>query len=207
MCDRLRDLCNHFYMNKKKAPIILASASPRRIGLLKEWGVKFKVMPSHIHEHTIMKQPSGIVMDLALQKARSVAAKIRKGIVIGADTIVVLDGHIIGKPKDELHSREILSKLNGSVHRVYTGIAVIDTVTGKEKVTYEVSRVKMRRLTSYELTRLAGKHMDKAGAYAVQEKGDQFVEKIYGDYYNVVGLPYSKSRTLLKQFGISLKVI
>ena len=126
---------------------------------------------------------------------------------IGADTIVVLNGHIIGKPKDELHSREILSKLNGSVHRVYTGVAAINAGTGKKEVVYEVSRVRMRRLSSYELTRLAGKHMDKAGAYAVQEKGDQFVEKIYGDYYNVVGLPYSKTKFLLKHFGITLKAV
>ena len=192
-------------MKIKSPSIILASASPRRIGLLKEWGLKFRVLPSNIHEHSSLIKPSGIVMELALQKARSVAGKHRKGIVIGADTIVVLNGHIIGKPKDELHSREILSKLNGSVHRVYTGVAVIDAASGKEKFGYEVSRVKMRRLTSYELTRLAGKHMDKAGAYAVQETGDQFVEKIYGDYYNVVGLPYTKTKGLLKQFGIGLK--
>lgn len=192
-------------MKKNTLPIILASASPRRTGLLKAWGLKFKVMPSCIDEHTSSKKPSGIVMDLALQKARSIAGKLKKGIVIGADTIVVLGGHIIGKPKDELHSREILSKLNGSVHRVYTGVAAVDAGSGREKVAYEVSRVKMRRLTSYELTRLAGRHMDKAGAYAVQEKGDQFVEKIYGDYYNVVGLPYSKTKILLKQFGIALR--
>jgi len=192
-------------MKKNKLPVILASVSPRRIGLLKEWGVKFKVIPSHISEQTLLIKPSEIVKDLALKKAKSVAAKLKKGLVIGADTIVVLGGHIIGKPKDELHSREILSKLNGSIHRVYTGVAAVNAETGDEKTVFEVSRVKMKRLTSYELTKFAGKHMDKAGAYAVQEKADAFVEKIYGDYYNVVGLPYLKTKKLLKGFGITLR--
>ncbi|MCX5781628.1 MAG: Maf family protein [Elusimicrobia bacterium] len=188
-----------------KSPVILASVSPRRIALLKQWGLKFKIIPSHIKEHTLLKKPSFIVKELALRKAESVAKKLKEGLVIGADTIVVLKGHIIGKPADELHSREILKKLNGSFHKVYTGIAVIDSKTNQKKVDYEVSRVKMRKLSDTEINKLAGKHMDKAGAYAVQEKDDAFVEKIFGDYYNVVGLPYKKTKKLLKYFNIKLK--
>jgi septum formation protein len=185
--------------------VILASASPRRIGLLKEWGLKFKIIPSHISEHTRLKKPSAIVTELALRKANVTAKKLSRGLVIGADTIVVLKGHIIGKPQSKLHSGEILSQLNGSIHRVYTGVALVDAENSRTEVGYEVSRVKMRKLTPGEIKKFSGKHMDKAGAYAVQEKDDDFVEKIYGDYYNVVGLPYRKTKELLKKFGINIK--
>jgi septum formation protein len=187
--------------------IILASASPRRQKLLKEWGVKFKTVPSRIIENTVFKAPYRIVTDLALQKAESVAKNFKAGIVIGADTIVVLKGEIIGKPDNPAHAARILAKLNGSYHRVYSGIAVIDAATRKTRTAFEVSRVKMRKLSSDEISKFSHKHLDKAGAYAVQEKGDAFVEKIEGDYFNVVGLPYDKLKAVLSGFNIKLRKI
>jgi len=182
-------------------PIILASASPRRIHLMKEWGIPFRVKPSHIEENTRYRRPHEHVKDLALQKARTVAATLAKGIVIGADTIVVLKGQIIGKPENREDAERILGLLNGSYHRVYTGIAIVDACCGMTRVAYAMSRVKMRCLPHGEIQRLSGKHMDKAGAYAVQEESDAFVEKIEGDYFNVVGLPRKELRELLKSFG------
>lgn len=185
--------------------IILASASPRRRKLLKEWGVKFRAVSSNITEKTNFKNPARIVMDLARQKAASVAKKFKTGIVIGADTIVVLKGEIIGKPAGPADAARILSKLNGSYHRVYSGIAVIDAATGRLRAAFEVSRVKMRKLSADEVKKFSSKHLDKAGAYAVQEKGDAFVEKIEGDYFNVVGLPYARLKQTLAAFRIKIK--
>ena len=184
--------------------IILASGSPRRIQLLKEWGVTYTVRPSGADEETALVRPSAIVTCLALRKAVSVAKETGEGLVIGADTIVVLKGEIIGKPVDPADALRILRNLNGSWHRVYTGIAVVDAATGTSRVDYEVSRVKMRRFSEQELSLLAGKHMDKAGAYAVQEQDDAFVERIEGDYFNVVGLPYGTLQQLLLPFKIRL---
>jgi septum formation protein len=191
--------------NFKTNPVILASVSPRRIGLLKQCGLKFRVFPSHIKENTTHKNPINIVKDLALQKAGHVAKKFSKGIIIGADTIVVYKKKIIGKPKSTKDAGRILSMLNGTFHRVYTGIAVIDAQSGKVRSACEVSRVKMRKLSAEEIKGFSGKHMDKAGAYAVQEKDDAFVDHIDGDYYNVVGLPLKKLAGLLKNFKIKLR--
>jgi septum formation protein len=187
----------------KTPKIILASASPRRKQILAELGLKFSIVPSNIREETSHKRPSSIVVDLALQKAGSVASKLRSGLVVGADTIVVLKGEIIGKPRDRKDAANILRKLSGSCHRVYTGLAVIDAETGRTVKAFEMSKVKMRRIAPGELERLAGKHMDKAGAYAVQEKDDAFVEKIEGDYFNVVGLPVGLFKRMLRKFGIN----
>ncbi|MCB4792103.1 MAG: Maf family protein [Elusimicrobia bacterium] len=186
--------------------IILASSSPRRFELLKECGLKFKVIPASIKENTRYKNPAKIVERLSLKKALFVGNKLKDGLVIGADTIVVLKGRIIGKPKDKKDAFRILSMLNGTYHRVYTGVAVVDAKTLKYKVGHEVSRVKMRKLSKEEINNFTGKHMDKAGAYSVQEQEDAFVEKIEGDYYNVVGLPLRKLAALLRAFKIKLTV-
>lgn len=183
--------------------IILASASERRIQLLKKWGLKFKIYPSNIKEISNHKRPSAIVKDLALQKAENVRNQFKNSVIISADTIVVLDGKIIGKPKNCEHSDEILKNLNGSIHKVYTGVAVLSPE--KSVVFYDAAKVKMKKLSEEKLKTLAGKHMDKAGAYAVQDKNDNFVEKICGDYFTVVGLPYVKLRKELKKFSINIK--
>lgn len=183
--------------------IILASQSPRRIELLKKWGLSFKVIPSTIKEKIIHKRPSSIVKSLSYQKAKSVKQENPGAIVIGADTIVVLNGKIVGKPKNKEHSIQILNELNGSFHKVYTGVTILSD--NKKFVFYDVAKVKMQKLSDEKLKTLFGKHMDKAGAYAVQDKDDCFVKKIYGDYYTVVGMPYIKLKKELKKFKIYLK--
>lgn len=183
--------------------IILASKSPRRIELLKKWGLSFQVIPSSIKEKITHKRPSSIVKSLAYQKAKDIKEKNPETIVIGADTIVVLNGKIVGKPKNKAHSIQILNELNGSLHKVYTGVAILST--NKEVVFYDVAKVKMQKLSYEKLQTLFGKHMDKAGAYAVQDKDDCFVKKIYGDYYTVVGMPYIKLKKELKKIKIALK--
>jgi len=186
--------------------IVLASASPRRISLMKEWGFSCIVTPSHIRENTRFIRPSAIVKDLAVRKASAVALTIDSGIVLGADTIVVLNGAIIGKPKNHADAIRILKALSGSFHAVYTGIALIDAASGAQVVDYDVARVKMRRFDPAEITGLAGKHLDKAGAYAVQETEDRFVDSIKGDYYTVVGLPKKKLFECLNKMSALLKI-
>ena len=186
--------------------IILASGSPRRISLLKEWGLKFEVLPSGADETTKLERPSSIVKELSLRKGRDVAKTIHgKAVIISADTMVLLNGKITGKPKNKKDSEKILRELNGSFHKVYTGVAVIDKTSNKESVFYDIAKVKMKKLSEENLRKLFGKHMDKAGAYAVQDSNDGFVEKIYGDYYTVVGLPFFKLKKELGHFGIKLK--
>ncbi|HBU69569.1 MAG TPA: septum formation protein Maf [Elusimicrobia bacterium] len=184
--------------------IILASGSPRRIELLKKCGLKFKIIPSGACEETLKRMPSAIVRELALRKADFVAKNNPQAVVIGADTIVVLKGEIIGKPKHAKDAARILANLNGSYHRVYSGVALV--CAGKKTVEYAVSRVKMRRLSAGEIADFSHKHLDKAGAYAVQEKGDAFVEKIEGDYFNVVGLPMKLLKRMLKKYSVNLDI-
>lgn len=188
-------------MQNKK--IILASLSPRRIELLKKWGLKFNVIPSNIDEKHNFKRPSSIVKYLSYKKAENVKLQHPNSIVIGSDTIVVLNGKILGKPKNKKHSIEIIKELNGSLHKVYTGVSIL---SDNRKVTfYDVAFVRMQMLPNEQLKNLFGKHMDKAGSYAVQDKDDCFVKKIYGDYYTVVGLPYIRLKKELKNFNIYLK--
>jgi septum formation protein len=186
--------------NKK---IILASCSPRRIALLKQWGLSFRIIPSNINEISNLKKPSYIVKDLALKKASFVASQHQNVIVLAADTLVVLNGKIIGKPKDKKESEKTIKELNGSTHKVYTGVAIIEG--NKKTVFYDIANVKMKKLLPKNLKQLFGKHMDKAGSYAIQDSKDKFVEKIYGDYYTVVGLPYIKLAKEFKKFDIYLK--
>lgn len=189
-------------MKSKNAPcIVLASASPRRIELMRAWGFSFEVRPSNISEETTLRRPSAVVRDLAARKAAAVAPTVASGIVLGADTIVVLNGEQIGKPKDPADAARILRALSGSYHAVYTGIALIDAATGVRVVDYDVARVRMRRFDPHELPALAGKHLDKAGAYAVQETEDAFVDRIEGDYFTVVGLPREKLFACLKRLA------
>ena len=189
----------------KNKKVILASASPRRISLLKEWGLDFDIVPSGADESTNLVKPSYIVKALSYRKGKDVAGKKVDGLVLAADTIVVLNGKIVGKPKDKKDSENIIRELNGSMHRVYTGVAIIDNMLQKQSVFYDYADVKMKKLPEVSLRQLFGKHMDKAGAYAVQDTDDDFVEKIYGDYYTVVGLPYIKLFKELLKFGIKLK--
>ncbi|MDR2616797.1 MAG: Maf family protein [Endomicrobium sp.] len=192
-----------YYCTLSSKRIILASCSPRRISLLKQWGLSFLVIPSNTNETSYLKKPSFIVKELALRKANSIAKQYKNSVVLAADTIVVLNGQVIGKPKDKKESKKIIKELNGSIHKVYTGVAIVEG--DSRDVFYDVSKVKMKKLPQKNLKQLFGKHMDKAASYAIQDSQDDFVEKIYGDYYTVVGLPYIKLTQELKKFNIYLK--
>jgi len=187
--------------------ITLASASPRRRELLNQIGLKFRVVASDIEEPMgDIENAEEAVKTLALKKARLVAEKVKEGLVIAADTIVVYKGKIFGKPKDTNEAREMLEKLSGRTHDVITGLVAMNAKTGEKIVECVRTKVKMRKLTSEEIGGYIATRepFDKAGAYAIQGKGALLVEKINGCYYNVVGLPLPKLSEMLAKFGVNL---
>jgi septum formation protein len=192
----------------KMKKIILASASPRRCEILRQMGVSFETIVSNVDEQTdasILMELQ--VISLALQKAQDVANKISENaIVIGADTLVSINGVILGKPRDTDEAFAFLKLLSGKWHYVYTGIALIDKETGIIKTDYEKTKVKIANITDKHILNYidSGEPMDKAGAYAIQGKGALLVERIEGCYFNVVGLPVVKLNALLQDFGLSL---
>lgn len=188
-------------------PLILASTSPRRVELLRQIGCHFDVIPSHVSEELPPGlDPASAVMELALRKARSVAANVTTGIVIGADTVVVSNGMILGKPKDHGDAVRMLTELSGKVHSVFTGLAVVDASKKTERVDYVETRVRFRELAPEEIKFYvaSGEPFDKAGAYGIQGLGAILVEKIDGCYFNVVGLPLSKLVLILRELGVSI---
>lgn len=165
--------------------------------LLKNFGLKFVVIPANIAEYIPQKirNFADFVMGLAYEKAAYVAKK-HDGIVLGADTIVVLNGKVLGKPQNKHQARQMLKMLSGRVHKVYTGLVIADFVNSMIYKTYEVTKVKFRKLSDKEISFYVsgGSPMDKAGAYGIQDDfGSTFVERINGDYFNVVGLPIVKT--------------
>lgn len=179
--------------------IILASASPRRSELMTLAGFRFDVICADIDEIVPEKAlPQEVVMSLALQKAQAVAKDHRKSAVVGSDTVVALDGKILGKPCSEKEAAEMLRSLSGRIHKVFTGVAI---VCG-EKVTsfFEETEVEFYPLTDQEILDYVatGEPMDKAGAYGIQGRGAVLVKRINGDYFNVMGLPISKVYRELK---------
>lgn len=178
--------------------IILASGSPRRRELLAQAGYTFEIEVSDADEHITADSPGEMVEKLAFRKAEAVAQlhldEEEPCIVIGADTIVTLEGDILGKPEGEQDAMRMLSALSGRTHQVYTGVAIFLLWNGeskKNRIFHECTDVMMRELTEEEICRYiaAGEPMDKAGAYGIQGKAAVFVSGIRGDYYNVVGLP------------------
>ncbi|KXS36683.1 MULTISPECIES: Maf family protein [unclassified Candidatus Frackibacter] len=187
--------------------IVLASASPRRQELLEQIGVDFVTIPSNIDEGQIrIKSPTKLARHLALSKAKNVAKRVGNSLVIGADTIVVYEDEVLGKPNSKDEAFTMLSKLSGKEHQVITGLAVIDTNTLNQKVIYEVTEVTMRQFTNQEISDYiaTGEPMDKAGAYAIQERGAIFVDKITGSFSNVVGLPLTKLFVICQELGYRL---
>jgi septum formation protein len=182
--------------------IILASSSPRRKELLKKLGITFKITPSNIEEKiTEGIPPEQLAKRLAYKKAKAVADKIKSGLVIGADTIVVVKGRIIGKPTSFEDAQNMLKLLSDTAHKVITGIAIIDAKTKRSSICYETSTVKIRRIKKKDIERLARLHLDKAGSYAAQEDNDALIEKVDGNFCNVVGLPIKKLKKMLENFG------
>ncbi len=187
----------------KNQTFILASASPRRKEILQSIGIEALIQPSNAEEN--MEQdilPDMLVQQLALLKAADVAKGKGSGYyVIGADTIVYDGKHIMGKPNSAHHAAQVLQNLAGNWHEVYTGIAVISTTTGKGATRVECSRVHFKPLSRMEIAAYieTGEYLDKAGGYGIQGKGALLVDRIEGDYFNIVGFPVSKFHDLLKE--------
>lgn len=183
-------------MLKTKTPIFLASKSPRRYDMMHMLGFNFDIFPSDVEEIINLNySPTKNVKQISLDKCLNVVEKIKEGIVIAADTIVVLDGKIIGKPRSKVNARQILGSLSGRMHLVYTGFTIADKKTNKIITDYSKTKVFFRDLTKSEIHDYveSGSPMDKAGAYGIQDDyGSVFVEKIIGCYYNVLGFPASK---------------
>jgi len=180
--------------------LILASSSPRRQAILKRLGYKFDVITAGIKENTLKKRPSGKVMDLALKKAFGVAALYPTAVVVGGDTLVYCKGEVLGKPKDKKDALRLLKKENGSWQSVYSGLAVICKAKNKILTGYDVTHCKARLLDDKALLELSGKHLDKAGAYAMQDKDDMFIERCEGSADNVVGFPSELFLEMIKEF-------
>lgn len=182
---------------------ILASQSPRRRELLSRMVPEFEVITDDSDEVLIPDEiPERTVQRLAEEKARNVAEKAKTdALILAADTVVVLHNQILGKPKDEADAFRMLSALSGNSHQVFTGIAVLDTKTGRCETAAEMTKVTFRTLTDKEIRRYieSKEPMDKAGAYGIQDKGALLVEGIEGDYFNVVGLPLCRLGTLLRE--------
>ncbi len=185
--------------------VILASASPRRRKLIENLKIEYETAAAGCEEVTVPgEHPSDTVKRLSEAKARWVAERCgADAVVIGADTVVAIDGKILGKPADENEAAEMLRLLSGKTHRVYTGLTVIGG--GKTVSEYVETRVKFYDLTDSQIERYiaTGEPMDKAGAYGIQKYGSLLVEEICGDYFNVVGLPVGRlDRILRNDFGI-----
>lgn len=192
--------------------IVLASSSPRRKFLLEQIGLQFSVVDSGVDEKLDRSlKPREQAEELALQKAEAVAERCREQgrggvIVVGADTVVEIEGEVLGKPKDEEEARWMLGKLSGKAHRVITGFSIIDTDLDKVRTGSVETVVHFRRLNMREIGEYVKREnvLDKAGAYGVQGVGAIFIERIEGDYFNVVGLPLCELVMELREFGVEV---
>jgi septum formation protein len=192
-------------MSSDKPQIILASASPRREQLLREMRLRFTVVrPDGIEEAHTGATPRVLAMQNAQRKARAVAGRHPDSFVIGADTIVVLDGKLFGKPRDIEDAHRMLGQLAGRRHEVITGVCLLHRSLDTELTFTDTTRVWMRPLALPEIAGYLGKinPLDKAGAYAIQEHGEGIVERIEGSYDNVMGLPTERLRATLERIGL-----
>lgn len=191
-------------MPESEPRIILASSSPRRAALLRQIGIEFELAPSQVGERPHPDEaPADYITRIARAKVIAVARAREAGLVLGADTVVVLEGRLLGKPEDEADARRMLRQLAGKWHAVMTGVALYDVATRREAADYDKTLVKFAQLTDREIewyTR-TGEPMDKAGAYGIQGLGGLFVDEIAGNYYNVVGLPLPLVYRLARQLG------
>ncbi len=193
-------------------PLVLASASPRREALLRQVGLAFEVRPSGVAEvGTVLAaggSPAEFVRQYAYQKALDVATHYHRALVLGADTVVTLDGHLLGKPESPEQAADMLRLLSGRTHEVHTGLALV-RVGGEPidpQVDHVVTKVTFRSLPADEIAAYVatGEPLDKAGAYGIQGRGAVLVAGIEGDYYNVVGLPLARLAEMLRHFGVSI---
>lgn len=187
--------------------IVLASASPRRKELLEKIGLKFEVDPSNSVEYiSPALMPDEIAKSISSEKALAIAGKYQNAIIIAADTFIVFEGKIMGKPSTEADAKKMLTTLSGRVHSVMTGFTILDTENKKILSKSVETIIYMKELTPQEIDAYVESQepLDKAGAYAIQGLGAVLVEGIEGDYYNVMGLPLNALVESLNEFGISI---
>ena len=196
--------CTPMKDSQSKRVVILASASPRRQLLLRQIGLRFVVRPSSVSERFSAKEtPAANAKRIALEKAGAVARGRLEGIIIGADTVVVVENRILGKPRTRAEAARMLRLLSGRWHTVITGYALVDAETKRHMSATVRTRVKFRKLGREEIRRYvaSGSPMDKAGAYGIQDDyGAVFVEEVRGCFYNVVGFPLSRFLVSLSEF-------
>lgn len=185
----------------------MASASPRRIELLGALKIEFEVVPSNADESAEDGlSPDKLVEMLAKAKASVVSEMRPHDLVLGADTVVVLEDQVLGKPKDDGDAARMLRMLQGKSHEVYTGICLKRAADGFERTAHEVTEVRFLPMSEEEISSYVrtGEPLDKAGAYAIQGFGTLFISGITGDYFNVVGLPVRLVATMLKEAGMEV---
>ena len=194
-------------MSGQKTKFILASASPRRVEIMTTLGLDFEAAaPDIVEEQLDGEAPADFVVRSARAKVDAVASRVESGIVVGADTVVVIDGRPLGKPASPDDAREMLRLLSGRWHAVMTGVAVRDVEGAREVAEHDKTLVRFRELTDDEIDAYVATEepLDKAGAYAIQGRGMLFVEEIAGNYQNVVGLPAPLLQRLARRLGVSL---
>lgn len=194
---------------KSSQRLILASASPRRRDLLNKIGLEFEIIPAEINEADIKEaDPKILVQKLAELKAKEVGVGHGSALIIAADTVVAIEGMILGKPTNRSDAERMLTILSGQKHEVYTGLAIYqkNESAAKSEVILDVSTVWMRSFDAKERKAYldTGEPFDKAGSYAIQGYGALLVEKILGSYFTIMGLPLHKLAELLPQYGINL---
>lgn len=194
-------------MPEQKAKFILASASPRRVEIFRTLGLDFEALASDVSEEAHDGEPpTDYVIRVARAKAAAVASKFPSGLVVGADTIVVVDGHTLGKPTTDADATEMLKLLSGRWHAVMTGVAIRDASSDRETAEYCKTLVRFCDLSDGEIADYVatGEPLDKAGGYAIQGRGMLFTEEIAGNYQNVVGFPPTLFARLVKRLGATL---
>ena len=181
--------------------LILASDSPRRRQILSEIGLGFEVVSPNIEEHLNSTPPAEHVVKYSLEKVKAVSQQVSRGIILGADTIVVLEAEILGKPKSKEEALQMLSKLGGRTHTVYSGVAILDVEKKRSLTGYQTTEVTFNQLGGAEIERYlsTGEYVDKAGAYGIQGMGSLLVKEIKGDLDNVIWLPLATVRKLLAE--------
>ena len=181
--------------NLQREKLVLASRSPRRAEILRAVGWEFEAIVAGIDESLLPDEnPVAYVKRLARTKAQAVAAKVKTGLVLGADTTVVVDGEILGQPGDRENARRMLRLLSGKWHEVITGVAFVRAESNRTIVDHVVTRVRFSEMSEEEIEwyAVSDEPLDKAGAYAIQGRASLFIEEVQGEYFNIVGLPIRK---------------
>jgi len=187
--------------------MILASKSPRRKEILEDFGFEIEIITEDIVEESSQTDSLLWAQDIALKKGRAVAEKNKDRWVISADTVVVFNNEFLGKPKDKDEAKKVLKKLSGNTHEVVTAVAMMNLSQNIEFAFADVTEVRFKKLESSEIEWYveSGEPMDKAGSYGIQGKGSIFIDRIEGDFFNVMGFPISRFYDKLKELGYSIE--